>query len=128
MSAIGINGQAINIGDSLSVVGLVLSQSGTGSTALITVETAWSPATLVAQAADMQAVEHSADANHTAISFSGKNFGQPQDQVTVLIETVTSIVGNSNTARVTGTLVTSQMPVTVPAGVCASASSVGGTQ
>jgi hypothetical protein len=118
--ATGINGQTINISDQVSIVGLMTAQSGTGSTAQITVETQWSPATFVAAAHDLQATEHSADANHTAISFSGRNFGQPQDAVCAL-GTVTAISGSGTTATLTVVLVSSLMTITVPAGACASA-------
>lgn len=122
-------GKTIIVGDQVSIQGTVYAlSSGSGSTAVITVETNWTPNLISAQANDMNAVEQANDALHTALSFNGgKNFGQVQDQVTVL-GTVTAISGSGVTASLSVKLVTSGATVSVPAGACTAASPNAGQQ
>jgi hypothetical protein len=99
----------------------VVSVAGSGGAALVTVETPLTTATFVCNAADCNAVEHSADANHPATSISGKHFGFAGDQISVLGK-VTAISCSGNTAALTVTLTTSGLSITVPAGACRAAS------
>lgn len=119
MSALNTNGKPVSVGDSVSIIGTVVSFTGTGPKAQVTVQTQWTTATFVAQANDMNAVQHSADASHPCTSISGKAFGAANDAVTVLGK-VTAISGSGETAILTVTLTTSQASISVPAGACQS--------
>jgi hypothetical protein len=133
MPAESQDGKQVFVGDQVSITALVISTVPFGTTipsslATVTVETAWSPTTFVIQANDANAVEHSNDANHPALSFNGgKNYGAAGDQCTVL-GTVTAITGNNTSASLTVTLVSSGLVVTVPAGAVRNAAAYGGTQ
>lgn len=120
MSAFNQDGKVVNINDYVTITGLVVSFTGSGGTALVVVETSLTIATFTAQANDMNAVQHSADAAHAATSISGKNFGAAGDLVSVL-GNVTAISGSGNTASLSVVLKTSGNTVTVPAGACRSA-------
>lgn len=115
--ATGINqdGKVVKVNDAVSITATVISFTGTGSTALVTAGTAWSPNTFVFQASDCEAVQHSNDAAHAALSITGKNFGTSGDFATVL-GVCTAIVGSGVTASLTVLLKTSGMVATVPAG------------
>ena len=120
MAAISSTGKVINVGDQVSVFATVVSYTGVGGTARVTVQTPWTSATFVANANDMNAVEHPNDASHTALSFNGgKNFGLNGNQVTVL-GTVTAISGSGVTASLSIQLVTSLATIVAPAGSCTS--------
>jgi hypothetical protein len=131
--SISQDGKQVFVGDQVSITALVVSTAPFGSTipsglASVTVETAWSPTQFVIQANDANAVEHSNDAAHPALSFNGgKNYGAPQDQCTVL-GTCTAISGTGDQALLTVTLVTSGLVVTVPAGAVRNAAAYGGSQ
>jgi hypothetical protein len=132
MSALNANGQVINLVDQVSIIATVVSTAPFGSTvpsslAMVTAGTALTTATFVHQANDAKAVQHTVDANHPALSIAGKAYGAAGDQETI-IGTVTAISGNGNTASLTVTLASSGLSITVPSGVCNSASAVGGTQ
>ena len=116
MSAFNQDGKVVTINDYVTITGLVVSFTGSGGTALVVVETSLTIATFTAQANDMNAVQHSADAAHAATSISGKNFGAAGDLVSVL-GNVTAISGSGNTALLTVTLETSGLSIIVPAGV-----------
>jgi hypothetical protein len=126
------NGQAINVGDQVSIIATTISTATFGSTipsslATVTAGTALTPATFTHQANDAKAVQHSNDAAHPALDLNGKNYGAAGDQETVL-GTVTAISGTGDTASVSVKLITSGAVITVPAGVCNSASPLGGLQ
>jgi len=114
--AFSADGKIVNVNDQVSIVGLVVSVSGTGSLAVITVETALTPNTFAAQANDMNAVQ----TEGVAKSISGKAFGFAGDQVSVLGR-VSAISGSGNTAALSVVLKTSGNTITVPAGVTRSA-------
>ena len=116
MAAFSQDGKVINVNDQVSIVGNVVSVSGTGSLAIVTVETALTPSTFNAQANDMNAVQ----TEGVAKSISGKAFGFAEDQVSVLGR-VSAISGSGNTAALSVVLKTSGVTVTAPAGVCRSA-------
>lgn len=116
MSAFNQDGKVVSVNDSVSIVGNVVSVSGTGSLAVVTVETVLTPNTFVAQANDMNAVQTEGPAK----SISGKAFGFAEDPVSVLGK-VSAISGSGNTASLSVVLKTSGNTVTVPAGACRSA-------
>lgn len=120
MAAFGANGQVISVNDQVTIKGLVVSYTGSGGTALVTVETVLTPNTFVCQANDAQAVLHTADAAHSATSISGEYTGAAQDLISPLGR-VTAISGRGNTALLTVTLKTSNLSIQVPAGACSSA-------
>jgi hypothetical protein len=123
MSAIGINGQTIQVGDQITAFGRVTAQSGVGPTAQMTIETQWSPNTFLCQANDCNSNTHTFDASHTAQAFNGGQFYGVGDQVSVL-GTCVAISGSSLSV----VLVTSQTTVAIPSRVRASAAAFGGTQ
>jgi hypothetical protein len=132
MPALNSLGKVVNLGDQVSIVAVVISTTNFGTTvpsglAMVTAGTALTPATFTHQGNDAEAVQHSNDAAHPALSITGKPYGASGDQETVL-GTVTAISGSGNTASLTVTLASSGLSVTVPAGVCTSASAVGGNQ
>jgi hypothetical protein len=111
---------------------LVVSTATFGSTipsglASVTCETSWSSATFVIQANDAEAVQHTNDAAHPALSITGKNYGAAQDQISVL-GTATAITGSGETASLTVTLASSGLVITAPAGAVQSAAAYGGSQ
>jgi hypothetical protein len=131
-NAINSEGKVVNIGDQVSIIALVVSTAVSAtvpsSTVAVTFETPWTNATFVAQAADANAVEHSNDAAHPALSFNGgKNYGAAGDAATPL-GTVTSITGSGVTALLSVVLVTSGATIVVPAGAVQSAAAYGGSQ
>jgi hypothetical protein len=117
MSAFNQDGKVVAVNDEVTITGNVVSVSGTGPTAMVTVETVLSANNFVAQANDMNAVQSEGS---PAVSISGKHFGTAEDKVSVL-GVVTAISGSGNTASLTVTLKTSGLSVTVPAGACRSA-------
>ena len=102
MAAFNFDGKVVSVNDQVSIVGNVVSVAGTGSLAVITVETVLTPNTFVAQANDMK-------------SISGKAFGSAEDPVSVLGR-VSAISGSGNTASLSVVLKTSGNTITVPAG------------
>ena len=108
------NGKTINVGDRVSILGTVVSISGTGSLATVTVQPPLSTSTFTGKANDMNAVQ--TDPASAAKSISGKAFGNAGDQVSVL-GVVTAISGSGQSALLTMTLASSQASVNgVPAG------------
>lgn len=115
-SATSKNGKAINVGDLVSVGGFVVSYTGTGGTAQVTIAVNWQSASFVAQANDCQAANQFSDSSHQCTSISGAYFGAAGDPVTALGK-VTAISGsNGPGASLTITLTNSGLSVTVPAG------------
>ena len=132
MPALNSLGQVINLKDQVSIIATTVSTAPFGTTipsglAMVTAGTALTPATFVHQGNDAEAVQHSVDAAHPALSITGKAYGAVGDQETVL-GTVTAISGSGDTASLTVVLASSGLTITVPAGVTTSASAVGGTQ
>ena len=118
-TGININGKTVSVNDSVSILGKVVSVSGTGSLATITVQPPTAPASgqFNAQANDMEAVQTD---TASAKSITGKAFGTAGDDVSVL-GVVTAITGSGQTAALSVKLKTSLATVTVPAGSVQSA-------
>jgi hypothetical protein len=115
-SAKNQDGKTVNVNDQVSIGGLVVSFTGSGSIAQVTVQPLASIVTFVAQANDMQARQGSNVAD-LCESISGKRFGTAGDPVTVL-GYVTAITNPQlgNQAILTVTLATSGMSISVNAG------------
>jgi hypothetical protein len=132
MAALNANGQAITLGDQVTIIATVVSTAPFGTTipsqlATVTSGTDLTPSTFVHLGYDAKAVLHTPDANHVALDIKGFAYGAAGDQCSP-IGTVTAISGNGNTASLTVKLASSGLSVIVPAGACNSASAVGGTQ
>lgn len=114
---VNINGKVVNVFDRVTVLGTVVSVSGTGSLAIVTVQSPLMPNTYTVQANDMSAVQNGPN---SAVSKNGKQFGTIYDQVSVQ-GVVTAISGQGNTALLTITLTTSGATLTgIPSGACQS--------
>lgn len=110
------NGKQVNVNDRVSIGGTVISFTGSGGQALVTVQPLTSIATFVAQANDMQARQGSGAAD-LCTSISGKRFGTLMNPVTVL-GVVTAITNPQLgvQAILSVTLETSGMSISVNAG------------
>jgi hypothetical protein len=110
------DGKVVNVNDRVSIGGTVVSFTGAGSIALVTVQPLTSIVNFVAQANDMQARQGSSVAD-LCTSISGKAFGNANDSVTVL-GVVTAITNPQfgNQAVLTVTLCTSGLSINVNAG------------
>ena|ERR1700678_1306427 len=127
MSAINKNGFAVNVNDAVSIIGKVVSVSGIGSKASVTVQSPLDTGTYVIQANDANAVQHNDGTNsgistlaspntvHPAVSISGKVYGAAGDDLTVL-GVCTGITGSGVNASLTVLLKTSQISITTAAG------------
>jgi hypothetical protein len=78
------NGVTVKVNAHVSIIGKVVSVSGSGSLAVVTVQAPLDAGTFNAVANDCGAVEHTSDASHPAVSVDGKPYG---------------LVGNDLTAR-----------------------------
>jgi hypothetical protein len=125
MSAINRNGQVVGVGDYVTIIAQVVSYTGSGSLASVTVQAPLDPGTFVVQANDCEAVEHSNDSTHTCVSVNGKAYGVAGDLCTPRGQ-VTVVSGSGINAILTVKLSTSQTSINTAAGNCASASETGG--
>jgi hypothetical protein len=120
MSAINKNGKAVNINDAVSIIGKVVSVSGIGSLASVTVQAPLDPGTFVIQSNDAYAVQQeydstSPDALYPAVSIDGKHYGQAGDDLTAL-GVCTAISGSGLNAILTVLLKTSQTSINTASG------------
>ena len=120
MSAINKNGKAVNINDAVSIIGKVVSVSGIGSRASVTVQAPLDPGTFVIQSNDAYAVQQeydstSPDALYPAVSIDGKHYGQAGDDLTAL-GVCTAIGGSGLNAILTVLLKTSQTSINTASG------------
>jgi len=120
MSAINKNGKAVNINDAVSIIGKVVSVSGIGSRASVTVQAPLDPGTFVIQSNDAYAVQQeydstSPDALYPAVSIDGKHYGQAGDDLTAL-GVCTAISGSGLNAILTVLLKTSQTSINTASG------------
>ena len=113
-------GKVINVNDRVSINSLVISFTGSGGKALVTLQPLTSINDYVAQANDCNARQGSSIAD-LCTSISGKAFGTAGNPVTAL-GYVTAITNPQlgNQALLTVTLATSGFSVVVPAGSCQS--------
>jgi hypothetical protein len=115
MSAINKNGKAVNINDAVSIIGKVVSVSGSGSLASVTVQSPLDAGTYVIIAHDAGAVEHQTDASHVALSVDGKPYGLVDNDLTAR-GVVTSISGSGQNAILTVQLSVSGNSINTAAG------------
>jgi hypothetical protein len=118
--SLGINmdGKPVTIGDLVTCVGTVVSYTGSGSTAIVTVAPINNTSsTFTAQANTMMSVAHPYDTTHTASNMAGGWFGLAGNQVSVSGR-VTAVNGSDSTATLTVTLLNSGASVTFPAHSC----------
>jgi hypothetical protein len=115
MSAINKNGFVVNAQDHVSIIAKVVSVSGSGSKATVTVQSPLDAGTYNIQANDANAVEYQTDANHVAVSFGGKSYGVAGNDITVL-GLVTSISGSGVSALLSVLLVSSLTTIVTAAG------------
>jgi hypothetical protein len=131
MSSTAINrgGQSIHVGDGVSILGKVVSVTGLGILASVTVQSPLDAGTYVIQANDASATQHndgtiqnistldSPNSVHPAVSINGKVYGKATDDLTVL-GVVTAISGTGIYALLTVLLKTSQTSIVTAAGNC----------
>jgi hypothetical protein len=127
MAAINKNGFVVKIGDGVSILAKVVSVSGIGSLAQVTVQSPLDTGTYVIQANDASAAQHqplstsnnAPDTELPAVSINGKNYGKFYEDLTVL-GVVTAISGNGQSAILTVLLKTSLTSIVTAAGNCSS--------
>lgn len=120
-TGINNNGGTVSVNDSVSIVAKVVSVSGSGSLATVTVQAPLDASTFNIVANDAAAVAHQADASHPARSINGAPFGLAGNDVTVE-GVVTSISGSGQSAKLTVTLKSSGGSIVTAAGNAYSAS------
>jgi hypothetical protein len=114
-TGIGKNGQVVSVNDHVSIVAKVVSVSGTGSLATVTVQAPLDTSTFSIQSNDAAAVQQLSDANHVCRSTDGKPYGTAGDDITVR-GVVTAISGSGQNATLTVKLANSQTSITTAAG------------
>ena len=126
--ATGINKNAgtVNVGDHVSIVGKVVSFTGSGSKATVTVQSPLDSGTYTIQGNDANSAQYDYNGNttsaasadlHAVLSLSGKHYGVAGDNITVMGR-VTAISGSGVNAVLTVQLVTSQNSINTAAGNC----------
>jgi hypothetical protein len=118
MAAFSATGKVINVGDRVSIIGTVVSASGSAQPTQLVIQPALAPASgqFTCNANDLNSTQ-AGSAVQTGRSISGKPVGNTTQSVTVM-GVVTAISGSSNTATLTVTLCSSGLSVSVPAGSC----------
>lgn len=124
-TGINKNGKVVNVGDAVSIVAKVVSVSGSGSLASVTVQSPLDAGTYSIVASDANAVQEyynskdSVDSANTypAVSLSGKHYGAAYDDLTVM-GVVTAISGSGQNAVLTVTLKSSGNSIHTAAGNC----------
>ena len=115
MSAYSKNGTVVKLNDHVSCVAKVVSLTGTGSLAVVTVQAPYDASTFNIQANDAVAVEQQADANHVARDMEGTPYGKAGDDLTAR-GVVTGITGSGQNAVLTVKLAVSGNSITTAAG------------
>jgi hypothetical protein len=123
-TGINKNGGAVNVGDHVSIVGKVVSFTGSGSKATVTVQSPLDSGTYTIQGNDANSAQYDYNGNttsadsadlHAVLSLSGKHYGVAGDNITVM-GWVTAISGSGVNAVLTVQLVTSQNSINTAAG------------
>lgn len=117
--ATGLNasGQTVSVNDHVSITAKVVSFTGSGATAVVTVQAPQDAGTFSIQGNDCFCVEQPADVSHTVRSLSGNAYGVKGDDITVL-GLVTAISGSGQSALLTVKLISSLNSITTAAGNC----------
>ena len=105
------------------MVAKVVSVTGTGSLAVVTVQAPYDASTFNVQANDCGAVQQLNDANHVALSVDGKSYGTAGDDISPR-GVVTGISGSGQNALLTVKLSASGNSITTAAGNVSSAPEV----
>lgn len=117
-TGINKNGNTVNVGDHVSIIGKVVSYTNSGSKATVTVQSPLDTGTYAIQANDARSESHSADSTHTAVSYNGFYYGVAGDNITVM-GLVTAISGSGVNAVLTVQLISSLNSISTAAGnVC----------
>ncbi len=117
MAAFSSTGKVINIGDRVSIIGLVVSIGGYEPTSAVFVQPPLSPSPFACQAYDIYVTE---GVQQTGSGIAKNNFFNPGDNCTVL-GLVTAISGSGNYALLTVTMSNSGLSVSgIPSGACTS--------
>ena len=122
-TGISKNGNVVAVNAHVSIVGKVVSVSGSGSLSTVTVQAPYDASTFNIQANDAAAVQQLNDANHVALSVDGKSYGTAGDDLTAR-GVVTGITGSGQNAVLTVKLSTSGNSITTAAGNVSSAAEV----
>ena len=117
------NGGTVSTNAHVSIVAKVVSVSGSGSLATVTVQAPYDASTFNIVAHDAAAVQQLNDANHVALSVDGKSYGTAGDDLTAR-GVVTGITGSGQNALLTVKLSTSGNSITTAAGNVSSAPEV----
>ena len=115
MSAYSKNGTVVKLNDHVSCVAKVVSLTGTGSLAVVTVQAPYDASTFTIVAHDAAAVQQLNDANHVALSVDGKSYGTAGDDLTAR-GVVTGISGSGQNAILTVKLAVSGNSINTAAG------------
>ena len=115
MAAYDKNGVTIAVNAHVSIIAKVVSLTGTGSLAVVTVQAPFDAGTFNVIAHDCGAVQHLNDASHVALSVDGKPFGLVGNDLTAR-GVVTGISGNGQNAILTVKLNVSGNSITTAAG------------
>ena len=122
-TGISKNGNVVAVNAHVSIVGKVVSVSGSGSLSTVTVQAPYDASTFNIQANDAAAVQQLNDANHVALSVDGKSYGTAGDDISPR-GVVTGITGSGQNAVLTVKLSASGNSITTAAGNVSSAPEV----
>lgn len=117
------NGFTVSVNSHVSIVAKVVSVSGSGSLATVTVQAPCDASTFNIVAHDAAAVQQLNDANHVALSVDGKSYGTAGDDISPR-GVVTGITGSGQNAVLTVKLAVSGNSITTAAGNVSSAPEV----
>ena len=109
------NGFTVSVNSHVSIVAKVVSVSGSGSLATVTVQAPYDASTFNIVAHDAAAVQQLNDANHVALSVDGKSYGTAGDDLTAR-GVVTGISGSGQNAILTVKLAVSGNSINTAAG------------
>ena len=114
-TGISKNGNVVAVNAHVSIVGKVVSVSGSGSLSTVTVQAPYDASTFTIVAHDAGAVQQLNDANHVALSVDGKSYGTAGDDLTAR-GVVTGITGSGQSAILTVKLAVSGNSINTAAG------------
>ena len=114
-TGISKNGNVVAVNAHVSIVGKVVSVSGSGSLSTVTVQAPYDASTFNIVAHDAAAVQQLNDANHVALSVDGKSYGTAGDDLTAR-GVVTGITGSGQNAVLTVKLAVSGNSINTAAG------------
>ena len=120
-TGINKNGGIVNVQDRVSIVAKVVSYTGSGQQATVTVQAPFDAGTFVIQGNDCYAVLQFADASHTVDSLCGCEYGAKNDDITVIgLVTAIAAAPFGKNALLTVQLANSGNSIVTAAGNCSS--------